>query len=276
MRPGPGRPSVGVMTYIDAGGLNTYYEVTGDGEPVVLLHGGLCTVETLQPIAPALAERYRVYRPERRGHGRTPDLDGPITYANMAADTIAWLDAVELRRVRLAGVSDGGNVAILVALARPDLVSKLVVIGAAANRDGYTAEQIELFEAWRGRPSPSIMAGFKQQYGAISPYGPDHFEVMFAKHGEMWASDPGLDLADLARVEAPTLILLGDDDVLTIEHAAAMVRALPDAQLAVVPGTSHAVVFEKPEVVNRLLADFFADEQVPRMMSLRDLLAQVS
>jgi pimeloyl-ACP methyl ester carboxylesterase len=272
----PAGPSVGVMTYIDADGLNTYYEVTGDGDPVVLLHGGLCTVETLQPLTPVVAQRYRVYTPERRGHGRTAKVDGPISYANMAADTIAWLDALGLRQVRLAGVSDGGNVALLVALARPDLVSRLVVIGAAANRDGYTPEQIELFEAWRGRPSPAIMAGFKSLYGSVSPHGSEHFEVLFAKHGEMWAREPDLDLAELGRIAAPTLILLGDDDVLTVEHAAAMVRAVPDAQLAVVPGTSHAVVMEKPEVVNRLLADFFADEQVPRMMSLRDLLAQVS
>jgi len=264
------------MTYIDAGALKTYYEVSGAGEPVVVLHGGLCTVETLQPMAPALAEHYEVYLPERRGHGRTPDVDGPITYGNMAVDTIAFLDAMGLRSVRLIGWSDGGNVAMLVALARPDLVSKLVVIGAAAHRDGYTGEQIELFEAWRGRPSPAIMAGFKQMYGAVSPHGPEHFEVIFAKLGESWAHEPDLSLGDLGRVAAPTLILLGDDDVLTVEHAAAMVRALPDAQLAVVPGTSHAVVMEKPEVVNRLLLDFLATEQVPRMMSLRDLLAQVS
>jgi pimeloyl-ACP methyl ester carboxylesterase len=264
------------MTYIDAHGLRTYFEVSGEGDPVVVLHGGLCTVETLQPMAPALAEHYRVYLPERRGHGRTPDVDGPITYGNMAVDTIAFLDAVGLRSVRLVGWSDGGNVALLVALARPDLVSKLVVIGAAAHRDGYTGDQIELFEAWRGRPSPAIMAGFKQMYGTVSPDGQEHFEVVFAKLGETWASEPDLGLADLARITAPTLILLGDDDVLTIEHAAAMVRALPDAQLAVVPGTSHAVVMEKPEVVNRLLLDFLAAEQVPRMMSLRDLLAQVS
>jgi pimeloyl-ACP methyl ester carboxylesterase len=264
------------MTYIDAGGLHTYYEVRGEGEPVVFLHGGLCTVETLLPVTPTLAEHYQVYTPERRGHGRTPDVDGPITYGNMAADTIALLDALGLRSVRLLGLSDGGNVAMLVALARPDLVGKLVVIGAAAHRDGYTTEQIELFEAWRGRPSPAIMAGFKQMYGAVSPHGPEHFEVIFAKLGESWAHEPDLSLGDLGRVAAPTLILLGDDDVLTVEHAAAMVRALPDAQLAVVPGTSHAVVMEKPEVVNRLLLDFLATEQVPRMMSLRDLLAQVS
>ena len=135
----PGRPSVAAMTYVDAGGLRTYYEVHGAGEPLVLLHGGLCTVETLDGLTPALAEQYRVYTPERRGHGRTPDVDGPMTYQNMAADTIAFMDALGLRGIRLVGFSDGGNVALEVALRRPDLVAKLVVMGAAARGRGYTA-----------------------------------------------------------------------------------------------------------------------------------------
>src|SRR4029078_13712531 len=103
------------MTYIDAGALKTYYEVTGAGDPVVVLHGGLCTVETLQPMAPGLSEHYQVYLPARRGPGRTPDVDGPITYGNMAVDTIAFLDAVGLRSVRLVGWGDCGNLATRVA-----------------------------------------------------------------------------------------------------------------------------------------------------------------
>jgi pimeloyl-ACP methyl ester carboxylesterase len=260
--------------YIDAGGLRTYYEVHGSGEPVVLLHGGLSTVETLDPLTAAFAQQYQVYLPERRGHGRTPDVDGPITYQNMAADTAALLDALDLQSVRLVGFSDGGNVALQVAVDRPDLVAKLVVMGAAAAEEGYRPEQIEVFQRWQGKPSPPIMAGFKQLYGAVSPDGPEHFEVVFAKLGQLWSGDWSISWDELARVSAPTLVLLADEDVLTIEHAAAMADALPDAQLAVVPGTSHALPFEKPELVNRLILDFLAPEQVPRMMSLRALLAE--
>jgi HD-GYP domain-containing protein (c-di-GMP phosphodiesterase class II)/DNA-binding CsgD family transcriptional regulator len=83
--------------YIDAGGLHTYYEVYGAGDSLVLLHGGLCTVETLDAMRVAFAQQYKVYLFERRGHGRTPDVDGPITYKNMAADTVAFLDALGLR-----------------------------------------------------------------------------------------------------------------------------------------------------------------------------------
>jgi pimeloyl-ACP methyl ester carboxylesterase len=260
--------------YIDVGRLHTYYEVHGAGEPVVLLHGGLCTVETLDAMTAAFAQQYKVYLPERRGHGRTPDVDGPLTYQNMAADTVAFLDALGLRAAHLVGFSDGGNVALQVALDRPDLVGKLVVLGAAAREDGYAPEQIEVIQRWLGQPSPPIMAGFKQLYGAVSPDGPEHFEVMFAKAGQLWQSDWSLSWEDLGRLSAPTLMLLADDDVVTVEHAAAVVRAIPDAQLGVVPGTSHALPFEKPDLVNRLVLEFLATEQVPRMMSLRALRAE--
>ncbi len=83
--------------YVDAGGLRTYYEVEGTGDPLVLLHGGLTTIETFGGLTPTLAQHYRVYLPERRGHGRTPDVEGPITYEIMAQDTIAFMAAVGLR-----------------------------------------------------------------------------------------------------------------------------------------------------------------------------------
>jgi pimeloyl-ACP methyl ester carboxylesterase len=275
-------PNVGFMTtssstrtgeYLDAGGVHTYYEVYGTGHPLVLMHGGLCTLEMLDPLAGALAGNFRVYAPERRGHGRTPDPGGPIDYATMTADAIAFLDALGVTGAHLVGYSDGGNVALGVALARPDLVGRLVVMGAAAHPDGYTAEQDELFDRWVGHPPPPMMAGFKELHGSVAPGGPDSFDALWAKVGAGWRSDPGHPLSDLAALAAPTLVLLGDDDVVTVEHAAAMARAIPDAQLAVVPNTSHALALEKPDLVLRLLRDFLADAQPPKMMSLRDLLA---
>jgi pimeloyl-ACP methyl ester carboxylesterase len=212
--------------YADAGGLRTYYEVHGEGEPLVLLHGGLSTVETLDPMTVALAQQYRVYLPERRGHGRTPDVDGPITFQNMAADTAALLDTLGVRAAHLVGFSDGGNVALQVALDRPDLVAKLVVMGAGTQADGHRPEIIDAYQRWKGKPSPPIMAGFKQLYGAVSPDGPEHFEVVFAKTGELWQNWT-LSWDELGRVTAPTLILLADEDVLTIEHAAAIAARYP-------------------------------------------------
>src|SRR4051812_14959695 len=101
-------------SYIDVDGVRTYYEVTGAGEPLILLHGGLCPAESWDAQTAVLAEQYRVYVPERFGHGRTPDVDGPITYENMARHTIAFLEALDIKSAHLAGWSDGALVGLLV------------------------------------------------------------------------------------------------------------------------------------------------------------------
>src|SRR5438552_3446412 len=105
-------------TYIDVDGIRAYYEMTGSGEPLLLLHGGLAPAETFDPQVGPLAETYRVYVPERFGHGRTPDIDGPFTYEGMAQHTIAFMEAVGVESARVAGWSDGALVALLVALRR--------------------------------------------------------------------------------------------------------------------------------------------------------------
>jgi len=249
--------------YVDAGRVHTYYEVTGTGEPLILLHGGFCTVETCDAQTPALAENYQVYVPERRGHGRTPDVKGPITYENMARDTIAFMEAVGVSSAHLVGWSDGANVGLLVALERPDLVRKLVFMGSVVNHEGYRREWDPALVDLSLEAMPPM---FEQMYAAVSPDGPDHFGVIFDKLKSTWQAEPSMQLDELSRVAAPTLVLAADDDVVTIEHAAAMQRALPDAQLAVVPGTSHALPMEKPEIVNRLIVDFLAPEQAAKML----------
>lgn len=252
--------------YVDAGGLRTYYEVRGTGEPVVMLHGGFCTIETWEAQTQALAERYRVVLPERRAHGRTPDVEGPITYANMAQDTIAFMDAIGISRAHLVGWSDGGNVGLEVALVRPDLVGKLVMMSAAANLDGTTPEVRAQLEGLAADTLPPML---REPYEALSSDGPEHLEIVVGKLKQLWGTEPTYELADLERVSVPTLVMVADDDVVTVDHAAAMARAIPDSQLAVVPGTDHALLFEKPELVNRLLLDFLADEQAPKLFAER-------
>src|SRR2546423_7166139 len=108
--------------YVTINGLKTWFDEDGTGDPLVLLHGGMCTNETWGAQTSAFAERFRVLAPERRGHGHTADVEGPLTYADMAADTIGFLDEVVGGASHLVGWSDGGIVGLLVAAARPDLV----------------------------------------------------------------------------------------------------------------------------------------------------------
>lgn len=245
--------------YVDADGLTTYYEVNGAGDPLLLLHGGFCSAETFDRLTSGLAAAYRVYLPERRGHGRTPDAEGPITYKIMAEDTIAFMDALEIRDAHLVGWSDGGVVGLQVALQRPDLVRTLVLIGTALNHDGLPAQAREMLS---GGMTPEILPPFlRQLYANVSPDGPEHFDVVFNKLKATWETEPSFDLSELERVSVPTLFMLGDGDMVTVEHAAAVQRAIPDAQLAIVPGASHGLPMEKPEFVSRLVVDFLAENR---------------
>jgi pimeloyl-ACP methyl ester carboxylesterase len=251
--------------FVNAAGLSTYYEVTGVGAPLVMLHGGFATVDTFAGFTPLFADTYRVYSPERRGHGRMPDLPGPITYEIMAEDTIAFIDALGIGPAHVVGWSDGANVGLITALRRPDLVRKLVLIGTAVHISGGTpAAQAMLPHLTIEHLPPPLV----QAYAALSPDGADHLAVIVDKLIPALAVT-SLRLPDLARIGAPTLVMAADDDLVSITHLEAMRDALPDAQLAVVPGTSHTLPLEKPDLTARLIHDFLAAEQTPRMMPTR-------
>ena len=220
--------------YVDAGAIRTYYERTGTGDPLVLLHGDFCTAETLDGLAARLAETYTVYVPERRGHGRTPDVDGPITYENMAADTIAFLDAIHVAGAHLVGYSGGAVVALLAALERPDLVDRLVLIGQPMNHAGAPAFVRDMLPGFSQEMLPSFL---KDLYAATSPDGAEHFDVVFEKLRDELTREPSMRVEQLTALAAPTLVLLGDRDMITPEHAIELVRAIPVAQLGIVdPG----------------------------------------
>jgi pimeloyl-ACP methyl ester carboxylesterase len=256
--------------YLTVNGLRTYYEVLGEGDPVVLLHGGGVTADSWFGQLAALAERYRVYAPERRGHGRTHDLPGPVSSKLLAEDTEALLTALGTGPVRLVGWSAGGTVALRLALRRPDLVRKLVLISTGVCRDGGTEADLAMLDDANTGLLESML---RPQFEPLSPDGPGHFPVVFEKWLQMWREEPDIGLDALAGLSIPVLVMQGDDDGVRIEHSAAMVKALPDAQLAVLPGTSHTAPIEKPELVSRLLLDFFADEQPARHLPLGALKA---
>src|SRR3954454_2487849 len=254
--------SAPVADYVDAGGLRTYYEVQGAGDPLVMLHGGFASVNTFAGFTPLVAEQYRVYSPERRGHGRMPDTPGPITYESMADDTIAFIDALGIGPAHVVGWSDGENVGMLTAMRRPDLVRKLVLIGTAVNISGAKPWARALTEHLTVDHLPPMLI---DEYVALSPDGREHFPVVFEKLSRAIVDTPQT-LADLARITAPTLVMAGDDDLVAVEHLEAMRTAVADGQLAIVPGTSHGLPLEKPDLVARLILDFLADEQALKFM----------
>lgn len=252
--------------YVDIGSVHTWFETRGVGEPLVLLHGGMDTNAAWGAQLGPLAEHFRVVAPERRGHGHTPDVAGPLTYRVMTQDTAAFIDEAVGSPVHLVGWSDGAVIGMLLAMARPDLVRKLVLIGGNTDVSAYVPAFVETTRL----PSDSpVYHPFRAVYDAVSPDGPDHWPVVFEKLTRLWQSEPHIPLSDLARIRARTLVMVGDDDLVTFEHTVAIYRAIPDAELAVVPGTSHLAPMEKPELVNRLLLDFLRLDRARTLMPVR-------
>jgi pimeloyl-ACP methyl ester carboxylesterase len=236
-------------------GWRTYYDVDGDGVPVVLLHGGLIGAETWSQQTPALVGAgYKVYAPERRGHGRTPDAPGPLSYVGMAEETIAFIDEVVEKPAHVIGLSDGAVVGALVAMQRPDIVSRLILIGQYFNPDGQVPGSVEWLRTFR-EPNEWI----RESYERLSPDGPDHLVDFLNKSVDMWESEPNIELADLAAITAPTLLLQGDDDIVLLDHSDGAARVIPNCRLAVLPG-SHLLPWESPGLVNALLVQFLAGD----------------
>jgi len=256
-----------MSTYVDLDGVRTWYAEFGKGEPLVVLHpgGGGVDARALGPNIDALAERFRTFTPERRGHGRTPDVEGPITFEAMAQDTIRFIEQVVGGPVRLMGSSDGAIVALLVALRRPELVTRLVVVAGPFHYAGWIPAAID-----PNNVPPAFLAA---SYAELSPDGAEHYEVVVDKLARLHVSEPTLTVDDLATIRCRTLVMLGDDDEVILEHAIALYRALPDAELAVIPGTSHGLLVEKPALCNTMVIDFLANDPVRTFAPIRRAIA---
>ncbi|MEU7002413.1 alpha/beta hydrolase [Nonomuraea sp. NPDC046570] len=246
--------------YVDLDGVRTWYGERGEGEPLVLMHGGFSDSRDFAGNLGTLADRFRVLTPERRGHGHTPDHDGPITHDLMAQDMIAFIEKVAGGPAHLAGYSDGATVAMLVALRRPDLVRRLVLVSGAYDLSGY------LFAPQPGGEFPEQVVA---AYAEVSPDGREHFPVVVAKMLDPDSAPLGLDEEALRGIGALTLVMSGDDDLVRLEHTLSIYRAVPSSELAIVPGTSHVLLHEEPALVTELVADFLTTDPAPTILPIR-------
>ncbi|MEU1527451.1 alpha/beta hydrolase [Nocardia rhamnosiphila] len=236
-----------------------WYDERGMGDPVVLLHGGLTDSRCFTGNLDRLADMFKIYLPDRRGHGRTPDAPGPITIELMAQDTIAFLEQVVGGPARLVGYSVGGTVALWVAMRRPDLVERLVLISAAYDLDGL------IFKPSADGEMPIEIV---DAYAEVSPDGRDHFPVVVDKIVYAAATEPSPDPTDLRAVTARTLVLTGDDDLVTLDHTVALYRALPIAELAILPNASHLLLMEHAETVRATVQTFLTTAAAPTYMPI--------
>ena len=264
--------SVAKTGYAPVNGLEMYYEIHGTGRPLVVLHGAFMTIGTMGMIVPSLAESRQVIAVELQGHGHTADIDRPLSYELMADDVAALIEHLGLDGADIFGYSMGGGTALQLAIRHPDRVRKLVVASASYTSDGVYPE------VWETIPTitPELFAGtpWKEEYDRVAP-NPAAFPALVAKmkqlDGETFAWPPEA----IQAITAPTMVVIGDADGTTPEHAVDLFRlrgggvfgdlaGLPSARLAVLPGTTHVGLVDRGAWLVPMIAEFF-DAQVPAL-----------
>lgn len=225
-----------------------------------MLHPGGVDSRAYDGMLEAVAKQFTVYLPERRGHGHTSDV-GALTFRDMADDTIAFIEEVIGRPTKVFGYSDGASVGVMVAAKRPDLVSQLLCAAGVCHYRGWHDGVIDV-----GAQPPAFMA---DAYGEVSPDGRDHYPVVARKLAEAHLGEPALGAEDLAKIACRTLVMIADDDEVRLEHAVDWYTALKDGELMVMPGTSHAMIVEKPESFRRVVVEFFGAGPVATFAPLR-------
>jgi pimeloyl-ACP methyl ester carboxylesterase len=240
------------MTYAPVNGLQLYYEVHGMGRPLVLLHGGLMTIDlNFGPMLGPLAASRQVIAVESQGHGHTADTGRPMTIEALASDVVALLDHLGIGQADLFGFSLGGLVAYAVALSAPTRVGKLIVASADAHRPPGR-ESTPLGED--RMPTQADFQAWREAYVAVAP-DPAHFEEFAAKNAAMVHQFPGW-TDQLRSLQAPTLLIFGDRDFSPLPDVVELFELLPNAQLAVLPGTTHVGVTRRPGEVLALITPF--------------------
>jgi pimeloyl-ACP methyl ester carboxylesterase len=248
--------------YAPVNGLQLYYEVHGTGgTPLVLLHGGGSTIETsFGQVLPSLAKTRQVIAFEQQGHGRTADiLERPFTFEQSADDAAALLRYLRIEKADFFGFSNGGSIALQIAIRHPELVRKLVVASAMFKRDGLPPG---FWESMKHATPLSMPAELRDAYLRVAPH-PEQLATFHDKSAKRMLEFKDWPSESIRSIDAPTLVLTGDADVVRPEHAVEMFRLLPHGQLAVLPDADHAAVMNRADLLLKIVPAFL-DAPMPK------------
>ena len=251
--------------YVEVNGLNMYYEIHGTGQPLVLIHGAFSAIGTsFGQVLPGLAKGRQVIGLEMQGHGHTADIDRPLSIEQMADDTAAALEKLGIEKADIFGYSTGAVIALQVAIRHPERVRKLVLASVTYRLDGVHPGLMEGL----GEMSHEMMVGspWHDEYMKIAPR-PEDFPKLFAKKTEMDRNLKDIPAEAIKALQAPTLLIIGDSDLVRPEHAVEMFRllgggvfgdmaGLPNSQLAVLPGTTHVTVVYQADLLLAIIPRF--------------------
>jgi pimeloyl-ACP methyl ester carboxylesterase len=255
--------------YAPVNGLQMWYERHGEGRPLVLLHGNLSTIGVdFGGIIPSLAKGRQVIGVEQQAHGHTADIDRPLSIQQWADDTAALLGHLGIERADLFGYSSGSTVALQLAIEQPQLVGKLVLASASYRLDGLHPGLMDNIQGLK----PEHLAGtpFEQDYARVAP-NPGDWPKLIEKITRMDADLPEWTADDIRNLAAPTMLIIGDSDIVKPEHAVEMFRllgggvigdlaGLPRSRLAVLPGTTHVTLVQRADWLASMVGEFLDAE----------------
>jgi len=252
--------------YASVNGLQMYYEIHGTGQPLVLLHGAFSAIGTsFGQLLPGLAQTRQVIAFEFQAHGRTADIDRPLSLEALADDVAAALQQLGIEQADIGGYSTGAAVALHVAIRHPGLVRKLVLASVSYNLGGIHPGLMDGL----GETKAEMMHGspWHTEYLQIAPH-PENFATLFAKKTQMDKGIRDLPAEAIQALKMPTLLVIGDSDLVRPEHAVEMFRllgggvfgdmppGLPASQLAILPGTSHVSLVHRADLLLPILTSF--------------------
>ena len=228
-------PSAG--NYASVNGINVYYEIYGEGKPLLLIHGNGGSIKGMAPKIDYFKNRYQVIAMDSRGHGNTKDIGDSLTYQNMTADINAVLDVLNIDSCYIWGQSDGGIIGLKLAIDYPKKVKKLAVFGANL------------------RPEPNVVyAEIEDWLNKALANTTDDYKLRLLN---LLKYQPQIPTSSLSKISAPTLIMTGDRDVIKLEHSIEIFSNIKQSNLFVMPGATHFGSYEKTDLFFKILDDFF-------------------
>ena len=244
--------------YAPVNGLKMYYEIhgaaNGKNTTLVLLHGGGSTIDTsFGSVLQSFAKTRQVIAFEQQGHGHTADIhDRPFTFEQSADDAAALMQHMKIEKADFFGYSNGGNIALQIAIRHPKLVRRLVVASAMFKRNGLYPE---FWESMRRATLESMPAELREAYLRVAPH-PENLRTIHDKSAKRMLEFKDWKPEDIQAIVAPTLIITGDADIVRPEHAVEMLRLLPHAQLAILPGTDHMMLVKRTDWLVSMIVTF--------------------
>jgi pimeloyl-ACP methyl ester carboxylesterase len=244
--------------YAPVNDLQMYYEIRGnasaDQVPLVLLHGGGSTIKTsFADTVDLFAKSRQVIAVEQQGHGHTADIaDRPFTFEQSADDTAALLQFLKIDRADFAGYSNGGTIALHIAIRHPQIVRKIVSISGMYKRDACDQQ---FWEGFKHASVANMPAELKEAYRQTAPH-PEQLQSFHDKSVQRMIDFKDIPDEQMRSIAAPALVIVGDADIVRPEHAVAMFRILPHAQLAILPGTDHMAIVHRSDWLVSMISAF--------------------